>query len=95
MAYRYGDRKQKTLFPQSIDEYIPQDAPTRAYDIFVDSLDFEQLGIRIEPDKVGCPQYDPKIMLKLLFTLLRNQYFYMKTLKQCFRGLTLILVLRI
>jgi transposase len=66
MAYRYGDRRQKTLFPQSIDEYIPQDAPVRAYDAFVDALDFDQLGIQIEPDKVGCPQYDPKIMLKLL-----------------------------
>ena len=66
MAYRYGDRKQKTLFPQSIDEYIPQDSPVRAYDVFVDSLDFEQLGIQIEPHKVGCPQYDPRTMLKLL-----------------------------
>ena len=66
MAYRYGDRRQKMLFPQSIDEYIPQDAPVRAYDVFVDALDFDQLGIQIEPDKVGCPQYDPKIMLKLL-----------------------------
>lgn len=66
MAYRYGDRKQKTLFPQSIDEYIPQEAPVRAYDVFVDALDFEQLCIEVEPHKVGCPQYDPKIMLKLL-----------------------------
>ncbi len=66
MAYRYGDRKQRTLFPQSIDEYIPQDAPVRAYDVFVDSLDFAELGIKIEPHKVGCPQYAPKIMLKLL-----------------------------
>ncbi len=66
MAYRYGDRKQRTLFPQSIDEYIPQDAPVRAYDVFVDSLDFNELGIELEPHKVGCPQYDPKIMLKLL-----------------------------
>ena len=66
MAYRHGDRRQKILFPQSIDEYIPQDAPVRAYDVFVDSLDFEHLGIQIEPCKVGCPQYDPKIMLKLL-----------------------------
>ena len=66
MAYRYGDRRQKILFPQSIDEYIPQDAPVRAYDAFVDALDFDQLGIKVEPNKVGCPQYDPKIMLKLL-----------------------------
>ena len=66
MAYRYGDRKQTMLFPQSIDEYISQDAPVRAYDAFVDALDFEKLGIQIEPDKAGCPQYDPKVMLKLL-----------------------------
>ena len=66
MAYRYADRSQKILFPQSIDEYIPQEAPARAYDVFVDALDFDKLGIQIEPDKVGCPQYDPKVMLKLL-----------------------------
>jgi transposase len=66
MAYRYGDRKQAMLFPQSIDEYILPDAPVRAYDAFVDALDFDELGIQIEPAKVGCPQYDPKTMLKLL-----------------------------
>lgn len=66
MAYRYGDRRQKILFPPSIDEYMPPDAPVRAYDVFVESLDFEQLGLRIEPHKVGCPRYDPKVMLKLL-----------------------------
>ena len=66
MAYRYGDRKQAMLFPQSIEEYISPEAPVRAYDAFVDALDFEKLGILIESDKVGCPQYDPKVMLKLL-----------------------------
>jgi transposase len=66
MAYRYGDRCQKTLFPQSIDEYIPNDAPVRAYDVIIGSLDFGELGIEITPHKVGCPQYDPKVMLKLL-----------------------------
>jgi transposase len=66
MAYRYGDRNQKALFPQSIDEYIPQDAPVRAYDAIIDSLDFRQLGIELDTHKVGCPQYDPNVMLKLL-----------------------------
>ncbi len=66
MAYRYGDRQQRTLFPQSIDEYIPEDAPVRVYDVFVDSLDFSQLGIALEPHTVSCPQYDPRVMLKLL-----------------------------
>jgi transposase len=66
MAYRYGDRRQKILFPQSIDEYIPYDAPVRAYDVIIDSLDFDALGIEVDPHKVGCPQYNPKVMLKLL-----------------------------
>jgi len=66
MAYRYGDRCQKILFPQSIDEYIPYDAPVRAYDVIIDSLDFDELGIEVDPHKVGCPQYNPKVMLKLL-----------------------------
>ena len=56
------------LFPQSINEYIPQDAPVRAYDAFVDALDFEELGIEMDAHKVGCPQYDPKAVLKLLLS---------------------------
>jgi len=66
MAYQYGDRKQKMLFPQSVDEYIPADAPVRAYDVIVDSLDFDVLGIEVDHHKVGSPQYDPRVMLKLL-----------------------------
>jgi transposase len=38
----------------------------RAYDVIVNSLDLQELGIEVDPDKVGCPQYDPKAMLKLL-----------------------------
>lgn len=66
MAYRYGNRLQMTLFPQSIEEYVPHDAPVRAYDAFVEALDFNALGIAINPDKVGNSEYDPKTMLKLL-----------------------------
>ena len=57
MAYRYGDRKQGMLFPQSVDDYISADEPVRAYDVIVDSLDFDELGIEINSQKVGCPQY--------------------------------------
>jgi len=67
MAYRYGeDRKQKILFPESIDQYVSEDHPVRAYDTFVDSLDFSQLGIELDKRKVGNSQYDPRLMLKLL-----------------------------
>lgn len=67
MAYRYGDdRKQMMLFPESIDQYINAEHPVRAYDAFVDALDFAQLGIVIDEHRVGNSAYDPRLMLKLL-----------------------------
>jgi len=66
MAYRYGDRIQMTLLPPCIEEYVGEDAPVRAYDAFVEALDFDKLGIRIDPDRVGNSSYDPRAMLKLL-----------------------------
>ena len=66
MAYRYGERRQQMLFPPSLEEYVPPDAPVRVYDAFVDALDFTGLGIVVDPGKVGSPQYDPRAMLKLL-----------------------------
>jgi transposase len=66
MAYRCGDRYQMDLMPQSIEEYVGKDNPVRAYDFFVEALNFRQLGIDINPDKVGNSEYDPLSMLKLL-----------------------------
>jgi transposase len=66
MAYRQVERQQRWLFPESLDEYISREDPVRAYDAFVDALDVESLGIEWDPHKVGCPQYDPKVMLKIL-----------------------------
>ena len=66
MSYRYGNKEQRGLFPPSIEEYVKPDDPVRAYDAIVESFDFWELGIELDSDKVGCPQYDPKAMLKLL-----------------------------
>ena len=67
MAYRYGDdRKQTMLFPESIDQYVKDEHPVRAYDAFVDALDFAELGIPLDERKVGNSTYDPRLMLKLL-----------------------------
>ncbi len=65
MAYRYGDRFQLGLFPQSIEDYVAPSDPVRAYDAFVEALDFRALGIEIDPHHVGNSEYDPKAMLKL------------------------------
>ena len=66
MAYRHGERSQSILFPQSIDEYVSADDPVRVYDAFVEQLDLISLGIETNNQKVGCPEYNPKAMLKLL-----------------------------
>jgi transposase len=54
------------MLPVSIEQYVTEDAPVRVYDAFVEALDFNELGIHIDPLKEGNPQYDPKAMLKLL-----------------------------
>ena len=66
MAYRYGNRHQRLLFPSSIEDYIPVESPVRVYDAFVDALDFVALGIELDTGKVGNSSYDPRSMLKLL-----------------------------
>jgi transposase len=66
MAYRCGDRQQMSLLPPSIEEYVTEDDPVRAYDAFVEALDFDELGININPYKVGNAEYYPRSMLKLL-----------------------------
>jgi transposase len=66
MAYRYGNRNQINLFPKSMEDYISPDDPVRAYDAFIEALDFRDLGITLDPNKVGNSEYHPQAMLKLL-----------------------------
>lgn len=66
MAYRKGDRDQMQLLPPCIEEYVTPEDPVRAYNVFVDSLDLDELGIVWDEHKVGNSEYNPKAMLKLL-----------------------------
>lgn len=66
MAYKYGSREQVTLFPQSIDEYIGEEHPVRAYDTFIEVLKPYEIDLEIDPHKVGNSAYEPKAMLKLV-----------------------------
>ncbi len=67
MAYRHGkDRGQMMVLPPTLDQYVSRENPVRAYDAFVDALDFKDLGIDIDDRKVGNSEYDPRTMLKLL-----------------------------
>ena len=40
------DRTQSTLFPERLDDYIGEDNPVRAVEVFVDELDLEELATR-------------------------------------------------
>jgi transposase len=54
------------IFPPSIEDYISQDHPVRAYDAFVEALNLNELGIILDDHKVGNSEYYPKAMLKLV-----------------------------
>jgi transposase len=67
MAYRHGnDRSQMMVLPPKVDLFVSQQNPVRAYDAFVNALDFKEIGIDLNDHKVGNSEYDPRSMLKLL-----------------------------
>jgi len=66
MAIRKGERGQISMLPPSVEEYVGEDDPVRAYDAFIEALDIGELGLLDTSRKVGNPSYDPKSMLKLL-----------------------------
>jgi len=48
------DRSQSTLFPERLDDYLDEDNPVRAVDVFVDELDLAGLGFGgVEPEATG------------------------------------------
>src|ERR1700716_3077332 len=60
------DRSQSSLFPALIYDYVADDNPVRAVDVFVDGLDLDKLGfVGIEHLDRGRPSYHPGTMLKL------------------------------
>lgn len=66
MAFRQSQRQQQMFLPPTIEEFVAPDDPVRAYDAFVDALDWRSLGIQADPHQPGCPAYPPTIMLKIL-----------------------------
>jgi len=59
-------RTQVTLFPEVLDDFIPDNNPVRVVDTFVNELNLAEMGFkRTTPKLTGRPGYDPAIMLKL------------------------------
>ena len=63
------DRSQSTLFPERLEDYLAEDNPVRAIDVFVDELDLAGLGFGgVEPEATGRPAYHPATLLKITST---------------------------
>ena len=60
------DRRQSTLFPERLEDYVGEDNPVRVIGVFVDELDLGELGFnRVVPEVTGRPGYHPAAMLKI------------------------------
>src|SRR5882757_43993 len=60
------ERSQSVLFPERLDDWIPEDNPVRVIDVFVEELDLGTLGFeRSEPAATGRPGYHPATLLKI------------------------------
>jgi transposase len=67
MAHVAGQsRYQSSLFPEVLDDLLPQNDPVRVIDAFVDTLDLGELGFsKVEAEATGRPPYQPGDLLKL------------------------------
>jgi hypothetical protein len=64
IAHRDGSIS--TLLPAVLDDYVGEDNPVRAIDVFVDGLDLAKLGFDdVAPLATGRPAYHPAPLLKI------------------------------
>src|SRR5271166_32862 len=86
------DRGQSTLFPASLDDYVAEDNPVRAVELFVEGLDLGKLAFqKVKPLDNGRPGYDPKTMLKIYIYGYLNRVPSSRRLeRECQRNLELI-----
>jgi transposase len=60
------NRSQSILFPERLDDYIDDDNPVRAIEVFVEELDLARLGFEgMRPEATGRPAYHPSTLLKI------------------------------
>jgi transposase len=60
------DRRQSTLLPECLDDFITDDNPVRAVEVFIDELDLGALGFEgVVPETTGRPAYHPAVLLKI------------------------------
>ncbi len=60
------DRRQATLLPDCLDDYVTHDNPVRVVEVYVEELDLSVLGFAgVVPEVTGRPAYHPATLLKI------------------------------
>src|SRR5579864_615314 len=60
------DRRQATLLPDCLEDYVSDDNPVRVIEAFIDELDLKALGFEgVVPEATGRPGYHPAALLKI------------------------------
>jgi transposase len=61
-----ADRRQATLLPDTLEDYVTEDNPVRVLDVFIDELDLGALGFAgVVAEVTGRPAYHPATLLKI------------------------------
>jgi transposase len=87
-----ADRRQATLLPYTIEDYVGEENPVRVIDAFIDMLDLATLGFNgVIPEETGRPSYHPATLLKIYVYGYLNQVQSSRSLeRECHRNLELI-----
>ena len=60
------DRGQATMLPECLEDWVDENNPVRAVDVFVEALDLSDLGFAgVQAQATGRPGYHPSVLLKL------------------------------
>ncbi len=100
MRYKQGqNREEELVLPKKLEDYVAEDNPARAIDVYVDSLDLAALDFQNtkpkETDLGGQPPYPPSALLKLYLYGYLNRIRSSRRLEQeCHRNLEVIWLLQ-
>jgi transposase len=97
MNYIQGiERNQAFLFPSTIDELIPEDDPVRVIDVFVNTLEIQELSLtKSRLANTGRSPYHPKDLLKLYLYGYFNKIRSSRNLaRECKRNIEVIWLLK-
>jgi len=80
------------LFPERLDDYLGEDNPVRAIDVFVDELDLAGLGFGgVEPETTGRPACHPATPLKIyVYGYLNRVQSSRRLERECQRNIELV-----